>query len=82
MKPRIIVVFIIIMVFLGGCDSANDIFKSKYNGRTAEEWYYQYKRVEAALQRTNDEIETAKIAAGGDYYEMQDDLDNLEPVQP
>lgn len=82
MKPHVIAAFTIIMIFLAGCDSARDIFKSKYNGRTAEEWFYEYKTVEAALQRANDEIETAKLAAGGDYDEMQDALDNLEPVHP
>lgn len=60
-----------------GCDSVKDT----YNGRTAEEWYYEYEGVAAALQRANDEIETAKMAAGGDYDEMLDALENLDTVE-
>jgi hypothetical protein len=70
--------------------------EQKYEGLTAEEWYYEYSdaedRVEDAEERAseyeyalddaNSNIEDAKSYAWESYEDMGDALDYLETVEP
>lgn len=63
--------------------------QQKYEGLTAEEWFYEYadaedraSEYEDALDQANSNIENAKYYAWESYEEMGDALDYLEPVYP
>lgn len=68
--------------------------KDKYEGQTAEEWFYEYdyqiaineelenmlSEYQDALQEANDNIDEAKWYTWESYNEMGEALDNLETI--
>ncbi len=71
------IVFYAIFRLIGGAFGE----ATKYEGQTAEEWFNDYDYCVGQVEEANTRIDDAKYYEGGDFIDMRDALENLEPVE-